>query len=116
MNFKRRYHRIDGWRGYPIPATAVVGVSNTGNWEDSPCRPEDGNAEIRKFRKEVLRPAGIKSRSRWGVSSNVFCGKKWVVVPPEDFLRAIPLALEWLEKTKSETRLIHSADLEEVLK
>lgn len=112
---KPRYHRIDGWRGYSIPATALVGASDTGGWEDSPCRSEDALAEIRRFRREVLRPAGIKSRTRWGQTSNVFCAKRWVVVSPADFARAVPLTLAWVEANKFSTRLIHDAELAEVI-
>ena len=70
---KARYHRIDGWRGYSIPRLAVVGASDTGMWGDSPCKSTDAKAEIRRFQREALRPLGIKSRTRGGGTSNVFC-------------------------------------------
>lgn len=111
-----RYHKIDGWRGYSIPNTALVGVTDTGNWSDSPCRPSEGSAELKKFRTEALKPAGIKSRVRFGQTTNVFCGKRWLCVSAADFPRAVPLTLEWLEKNKFTTRLIHEADLQEAVK
>lgn len=105
-----RYHKIDGWRGYSIPDTAILGASNTGSWEDSPCRPEDAKAEIRDFRREVLRPAHIKSRIRYGQTSNVFCGKIWVCVGKGEYTRAEALTKVWFAERGSNFRLIHLAD------
>lgn len=102
-----RYHKLDGWRGFPVPEYAVAGASDTGMAADSPCRSDDAAEEIKRFRAEVLRPAGIKSRTTYGPSSNVFCMKRWVTVRREDFERATALALEWLEKNKLSTRVIH---------
>ena len=90
----RRYHRIDGWRGYPIPALAVIGSSDTGEWDDSPAPSREVKAEIRRFQREVLRPLGIKSRQRIGVSSNVFCAKRWVCVPRGSFQAAAQATLD----------------------
>ena len=104
-----RYHRIDGWRGYRIPGAAVAGASDTGSWSDSPCPTELVKAEIRRFQRECLKPAGIASRTRMGSSSNVFCGKRWVVVDPEHWQRAFELANEWLAANKYTTRFIHEA-------
>lgn len=104
-----RYHCIDGWRGYNIPGSAVAGSSDTGYWSDSPCPTNDVKAEIRKFQRECLRPAGIKSRVRGGQSSNVFCGKRWVCVPVKDWERAAPLAKAWLAQHDRDCRYLHDA-------
>ena len=104
-----RYHRIDGWRGYRIPGTAVAGASDTGTFDDSPAPSPLVKAEIRRLQREVLRPAGIASRQRWGSSSNVFCGKRWLCVAVEDFERAQTLVGEWLKQHKFDTRFIHDA-------
>lgn len=104
-----RYHRMDGWRGYSIPGTAVAGASDTGTWPDSPCPTPQVMAEIQRFRKEVLRPAGIPSRLRGGATSNVFCGKRWVCVRADDWPRAIELADAWLKAHGSDTRFLHDA-------
>ena len=104
-----RYHRIDGWRGYNIPGSAVAGSSDTGYWSDSPCPTDEVKAEIRKFQRECLRPAGIKSRVRGGQSSNVFCGKRWVCVPVKDWERAAPLAKAWLAQHDRDCRYLHDA-------
>lgn len=108
----RRYHRIDGWRGYPIPALAVAGCSDTGLWSDSPCPTTVAVAEIRRLQGECLRPAGIKSRSGFGRSSNVFCAKRWVRVSAGDFSRAAELVSAWLVANDRGLRLLHDADLD----
>ena len=103
MGHKRipaRYYRIDGWRGFMIPGAAVAGASDTGGWEDSPCPTRGVRAEIDRLRKEVLRPAGINSRMRAGASSNVFCGKRWITVSPEDWPRAKALVDEEANKKR----------------
>lgn len=92
-----RYHRIDGWRGYSIPGCAVAGASDTGTWDDSPCPTPEVRAELRRFMRTVLRPAGIHSRIRYGVSSNVFCAKAWVCVSAADWPRAFDLANTYID-------------------
>ena len=109
----RRYNRIDGWRGYFIPACAIVGASDTGTWPDSPCPSGDVAKEIARFGREVLRPLGIKYRTRYGTSSNVFCAKKWVVVKKEDFEKAAVAALAWLKEHNFDTHYLHDANLKE---
>lgn len=110
--YRQRYHKIDGWRGYPIPARAVAGASDTGTWDDSPCPTPQVKAELKRFQRECLRPHGIHSRIRHGSSSNVFCGKHWIVVCEFDqFERAAQLAADWLEEHRYDTRFIHDADL-----
>ena len=110
----KRYHKIDGWRGYYIPGLAIVGASDTGTWDDSPCPSNLVKAEIRRFQCEVLQPAGIKSRTRYGTSSNVFCAKRWLVVDKKDFDRSARLAVQWLDAHRYDTDFIHSADLEQL--
>ncbi len=107
----RRYHRIDGWRGYIIPATAIVGGSYTGEWADSPARGLGLAQEINRYRREVLRPLGIKSRGVWGTTSNVFCCKRWVTVERADFARAAEASLAWLNAHDDDLRYLHHADL-----
>jgi hypothetical protein len=104
-----RYHKIDGWRGYRIPGPAVAGASDTGNFDDSPCPSHEVKAELRRFVKECLTPAGIKARTRYGNSSNVFCTKRWIVVDAADWPRAFELANAWIEENKYNTRYIHDA-------
>lgn len=111
---KARYHRIDGWRGYWIPPGAIVGASDTGMWDDSPAPSDKVKAELQRFRKEVLRPAGIKSRVRFGTTANVFAGKRWMIVSAKDFDRAAQLAIDWTDKHIDDTNYIHNADLEEL--
>lgn len=108
-----RYHRIDGWRGYSIPTLAVAGSSDTGTWPDSPCPTPLVKRELRDFCKH-LRANGIRCRQRMGGSSNVFCGKRWVVVERAQFAQAAILAVEYMDNMRSETRFIHDADLEQL--
>ena len=112
---KGRYHRIDGWRGYHVPGLAVMGASDTGAWDDSPCPTPKVLAELRRFRREVLKPFGIESRIGAGASSNVFCGKRWVVVKDrEHFPLAAQLALDWLEANRYSTDYAHCADQDQL--
>lgn len=106
----RRYHRIDAWRGYAIPKCSVVGASDTGSWSDSPCPSDEVKAELRRFCK-VLRDAGIRYRTRFGSSSNVFCAKRWIVVSPNDFDRAANL-VEIANPGGTGWSFIHDADLD----
>lgn len=112
MRARARYHRIDGWRGYWIPGRAIVGVSDTGTAPDSPAPSDKVRAELGRFRREALRPAGIRSRVRWGNSSNVFMGKRWLEVAPQDFERAAQIAVDWLDEHNRDTTYIHDADLD----
>lgn len=115
-NYKpvRRYHRIDGWRGYYIPSNAIVGASDTGTWSDSPCPTPEVKAEIRRFQREVLRPLGIKSRQRFGTSSNVFCGKRWVCVRPASFAVAAIAVQKWRDSPSyRDYKFVHDADIEQ---
>lgn len=112
---KARYHRLDGWRGYRIPGPAIAGASDTGTSSDSPCPSGDVKAEIQRFQRECLRPAGIHSRQRFGESSNVFCGKRWVYVVEADFPKAARLALDWIATNDRSLRYLHGADQQKVL-
>ena len=98
------FRSIDGWRGYRIPGTAILGASVYDDHSDQTVAKE-----VRQFRRECLIPNGIKSRGRWGTSSNVFCDKWWICVSPDDFHRAQALAAEWLEQHRFDTQYVHSA-------
>lgn len=109
-----RYHRIDGWRGYRIPKLAIVGASDTGEFSDSPCPSSLVKSEIRRIQREVLRPLGITSRTVYGGSSNVFCMKRWLVVPSHSFSTAAAAVAVWLEEHKFDTDFVHDADLNQL--
>jgi hypothetical protein len=66
-------------------------------------------AEVRKFQRECLRPLGIRSRTRYGQTSNVFCGKRWIVVPERDYERAEKAAAEWLKEHDRALHYLHEA-------
>lgn len=112
QKFRRRYHRIDGWRGYWIPAKAVAGASDTGSWDDSPAPSSEVAKEVERFRREVLRANGIRSKVVFGATSNVFAGKRWIVVlDGNDFERAAQLTIDWIEEHYGDTQYVHDADL-----
>lgn len=103
-----RYAR-SGYRGYRIPGRAIVGASDTGTWPDSPCPTPRVKAEIRRFQRECLAPLGIRSHTRLGATSNLFCGKRWLCVAAKDWLRAATLAQDWLAANKFSTDFVHDA-------
>lgn len=106
----KRYHRIDGWRGYWIPGKAIAGASDTGTWSDSPCPTPRVKSEIRTLQRWLRTKHGITTRTRYGSSSNVFCGKRWLcVVDAADFPQAQELAEQWLGQTRNSTHYIHGA-------
>lgn len=110
----RRFHRgSDGWgRGsYAIPATAIVGSSYCGEWSGSPARSGDIQPEFQRFRREVLRPLGIRSRRRYTRSGNLFMVKVWLCVPSERWAEAAQAATNWLANHDRELRYLHDADL-----
>ena len=104
-----KYHKIDGWRGYSIPANAVMGSSDTGTFADSPCPSGEVKEELNDFRK-FLKEQGISSRRRASRSSNSFMVKQWVIVSKDDLPRASKLANEYLAKHEGDTQHIHDAD------
>lgn len=111
---KYRYQRLDAWRGYRIPRLAIVGASDTGDYADSPAPTEAVKAELRRFQKEVLRPLGIKSQTQLGESSNVFCLKRWIMVPVGSFGIAAAAAAAWIKENRYNTSYIHDANLDEL--
>jgi hypothetical protein len=111
----RRHVGCDARSSWPIPAFAVVGVSDTGMWPDSPARTDVGLAELERFRKDLKRDLGLCSKADKKTFSegNPFLHKRWVTVKPIDFGRASEYALKWLKEHEADTTLIHDADLEE---
>lgn len=106
---KGRYHRIDGWRGYTCPATAVAGSSDTGMASDSPCPSDQVRKELDRL-KAALKASGISAAVRGGGTSNVFCGKRWLcVLRREDFPLAAQISVDWLREHKADTCFIHDA-------
>ena len=102
---KTRYVRLDGWRGYSQPVNAVGACNDTGTWSDSPCPSHVAKREIDEF-KAILRKNDIRYRSTNGATSNVFCGKHYVCVHPDDREQALELAREH----RSNTRLFYPVD------
>ena len=82
------YQKIDGWRGYNQPIFAVAGASDTGSWSDSPARSEDSEDDIKMIARH-LKAAGIKSYEAYGLTSNIFCIKRYLIVRGDDYQKAV---------------------------
>lgn len=104
-----KWHSIDAWRGYSIPDNAVLGASDTGMWEDSPCPSDRVDSELNDF-QNFLKKNGIESVKKTTQSSNVFMVKRWVVVSKWDYKKAKKIAENYLKEKKDETRFIHDAE------
>jgi hypothetical protein len=100
----------DAWRGYSQPVYAVAGSSDTGTWSDSSCPTPDVTKEINDARN-FLKSRGISTRETGARSSNVFMGKRWIIVTPEDYKKAKMLMAEYLKEHDSDTQYIHDADV-----
>ena len=99
ISMKIGYVRTDGWRGYSQPTYAVGGANDTGTWSDSPCPSNVREKEINGF-TDKLRDAGIKYKTKWCESSNVFCMHQYVVVAEKDHAAAYLIAKEHQENTR----------------
>lgn len=82
ISLKKKYVRIDGWRGYEQPEYAVCGANNTGNYYDSPCPETVCLSELKRAAK-ILRANKIPYKKTWCQTSNVFCIHGYLVVPAE---------------------------------
>jgi hypothetical protein len=98
ISLKKKWVASDGWRGREVPVNAVAGVSDTGNWDDSPCPSNVGTEELNRA-KVALKKAGIKYRTTWGTTSNIFCIHRYVVVAPEDVEAAKAIVKPLMEDT-----------------
>ena len=80
------------------PINAIAGCNDTGTWSDSPCRSDVREREIKSFCKR-LRESGIKYRTIWCQTSNVFCMTQYVLVGDVDRWKAIDLACKHRDVT-----------------
>jgi hypothetical protein len=78
----KKWVQSDGWRGYEEPIYAVCGVNDTGMWEDSPCKSDVGARELEEM-VAVLKMNKIPNKKITCQSSNVFCIRHYVIVPPK---------------------------------
>jgi hypothetical protein len=92
---------IDGWRSRQVFDSAVAGANDTGTWSDSPCPSHIRKREIDRA-KSILRKAGIRHRTKWAQTSNVFCVSQQILVSKDDRAKAIEL----LAPLKYETELL----------
>jgi hypothetical protein len=101
----------DAWgRGIIVqPIYAVAGSNDTGMWSDSPCPSDKVTAELNMMKQE-LKNAGIPSKEAGTPSSNVFMGRRWLIVPKEKFTEAKKIADKFLKEHEADTKYIYGAD------
>lgn len=102
---KTKWISTDGWRGYEQPVNAVGGANCTGDWEDSPCPSHVTKREIDGF-KRILKFNKIPFRQLVCNTSNLFCIKVYVLVPPEFREKALELSTEY--SNRPDMRLFYS--------
>ena len=109
---KPRFHKGDAWgRGsYSIPARAVLGGSDCGEWSDSPAKGSNLLTELKQaqtaFRKQSVKTVIPKKGT---ASGNAFCSKGWLLVRnPNDFKKGQSIAKSVLKDRKYD--LLHDAD------
>lgn len=105
ISTRKKWVSTDGWRGYEQPVNAVCGANDTGTFSDSPCPSHIRRQEVLKATK-VLRANGIRCKTLWCRSSNVFCIKQYVLVAPEDR----ETALELIEPLITGTQLLYTVN------
>lgn len=93
-----------GYRGSVVYNYGVASANDTGTWSDSPCRSEVSQEEVQKV-SDALKKASIPSKVRNSETSNVFCIKHTVVVPPFYFEKAKEVVDEFL--ANNETTLLY---------
>lgn len=90
-----------GYRGYEEPVYAVCGANDTGMWEDSPCKSNVAEAELKEA-KEALKKAGIPTKLMTCETSNVFCVHHYLIVRPIDKAKADKVMESHLENNDTE--------------
>lgn len=95
------WHSTSGWRGNEEPRFAVCGVSDTGMWDDSPCRTDVGQAEL-KIAKGILKKVNIPMKMKTCASSNVFQVLHYIVVPPMYLDTAKELVREYIDNEQTD--------------
>ena len=83
-------------------------------WPDSPAPSDKVAEELRRFAREVLRPAKCPYRTRFTRSGNIFMVKRWITVPSDRWGALVPKAIEWMKTNDAATRYVHDADLETI--
>lgn len=107
ISLKKRWVASDGWRGREVPVNAVAGCSDTGSWDDSPCPSNVATAELNEA-KGILKKAGIRYRTTWGTTSNIFCIHRYVVVAEEDVDKASQLVAEFVREHDERLQLLYA--------
>jgi hypothetical protein len=99
FNESKEYVQTDGWRGYEKHTYAVAGVTDTGEWEDSPHKGSETVPEIKKLQSE-LKSKGISSKIVTAQTSNVFAVNHELIVKPKDQSKAKEIVKVFVQQTK----------------
>jgi len=102
ISLKTQIVRIDGWRSRREPINAICAANDTGMSYDSPCPSNVCKDEIKKA-TAILKSNGIKYKTTYGHTSNVFCIARYIVVSEDDKENARNL----LSHLVDETRLLY---------
>ena len=98
--------KTDAWRGYEKPKYSVAWASDTGMWDDSPCKSDVAERELNAIRKE-LADNKIPNMLKTCPTSNVFCVHHYIVVPPRYYDKAREVVTAYL--FEEETNLLYSS-------
>ena len=104
FNESTTYVQTDGWRGYSQPTYAVCGANDTGMWGDSPCPSNVCESELNGA-KNALKRDKIPSKVMTTETSNVFCAKRYLIVPPKYIEKAKEILNNYINEV--ETRLLY---------
>lgn len=101
ISLKKKWVATSGWRGYEVPVNSIAGANDTGSYPDSPCPSRVCKKEIGDV-KNILRKAGIRHKTTFCQSSNVFCISRHICVAPEDRDKAIELTREYIDNNETD--------------
>lgn len=111
FSMEKRYHKIDGWRGFEEYVYGVVAGNDTGTWDDSPCNSNVVERELNAVISK-LHNAGIKTKRVTMPTSNVFCVSHQIIVKIKDVDAARKIVTEHLEN--NDTSIIYAIKGSEV--
>jgi len=103
ISLKKKYVHTSAWRGYEQPVNAVCGANDTGDSSDSPCSTSTCLKEL-GLAKKILKANKIPFRSSVCCTSNIFCISRYLVVLPDDMVKAAEL----IKPLHDQTRLLYT--------
>jgi len=101
FNTEKEWVNSGGYRGYSQPVYAVCGANDTGMWDDSPCRSDIADRELKET-ISVLKKHKIPTKKVTTESSNVFCIHHYVIVPPYYIDKAKEIVSDYISNISTE--------------